>query len=69
MLKQIIDDMPTYEIAFKILDALIAALHGSIMMNYLYTGKPVCIYGGIKSLQSMVIDYREELLLWTDTGL
>ncbi|MCI8899233.1 MAG: hypothetical protein HFH76_01215 [Lachnospiraceae bacterium] len=57
----LIDDMPTYEVSFKISDALIAALHGSIMVNYLYTGKPVCIYGGIKSLQSMVIDYREEL--------
>ena len=57
----IIDDMPSYYVAFQISDALIASLHSSVMVNYLYTGKPICTHGGKKTYQQAVIDYKEEL--------
>lgn len=40
----IIDDTLSYYAAFDTSDALISAPFSSVMVNYLYTGKPVCIY-------------------------
>jgi len=57
----IIDNLPSYELSFQVSDALVAALHSSIMVNYLCTGKPIFLYGKSETYQTAVIDYREEL--------
>lgn len=57
----IIDDKPSYDISFQVSDALIASLHSSVMLNYLYTEKPICLFGGVKTYQNAVIDYRDEI--------
>lgn len=57
----IIDDRSSYDISFQISDALVASLHSSVMVNYLYTEKPVCLYGGVKTYESAAIDYRKEI--------
>lgn len=56
----IIDDMDSYYLSFQISDALIAQVHSSVMVNYLYTDKPICLYGREELYQSAVIDYEEE---------
>ena len=56
----IIDKMPSYYAAFQLSDALISAVHSSITINYLYTGKPICLYDESWVYKSAVIDYRKE---------
>lgn len=55
----IVDDLPSYYASFQISSALIAPVHGSLMLNYLYTGKPMCLYEK-GAYESSVIDYRIE---------
>lgn len=58
----IIDDKPSYYLAFQISDALITTVHGSVMINYLCTGKPICLYNDNYMVESSwAMDYRNEL--------
>ncbi len=57
----ILDDLPSYYVSFQISDALIAAVNSSVMINYLYTGKPICLYGQEEVYQMAVMDYRQEV--------
>lgn len=52
----IIDDMLDYYAAFKLSDAYIADSIDSVAVNYLYTGKPVCLY----KADDVIIDINEE---------
>lgn len=52
----IIDDMLDYYAAFKLSDAFIADSIDSVAVNYLYTGKPVCLY----KADDVIIDLNEE---------
>ncbi len=54
----IIEQMESYHLAFKVSDALIVDRLGSIMVNYLYTENPVCLYES-EDVQ-YAIDYRQE---------
>ncbi len=56
----IIDDTESYYLSFQISDALIAQTHSSVMMNYLYTGKPICLYERDELYKTAVINYRKE---------
>lgn len=57
----IIDDTPSYYMSFQVSDALIASLNSSLMINYLYTGKPICTYGKQRLYKAATIDYKQEL--------
>lgn len=57
----IIDEMPTYDVSFQISDAMIGSLDSSVVINYLYMEKPVCLFCRQKLYQNAVMDYREEL--------
>lgn len=54
----IVDDMLAYYAAFKVSDALVSRWISSIMVNYLYTGKPVCFLDN--SNEKPVINFRRE---------
>ena len=54
----IVDDMLAYYAAFKVSDALVSRWISSIMVNYLYTGKPVCFLDN--SNDKPVINFRRE---------
>jgi hypothetical protein len=56
----IIDWQPSYIASFQIADACIASPGTSVMVNYLYTGKPVCIYDSEEDYKRKAMDYREE---------
>lgn len=52
----VIDDTLDYYAAFKLSDAFIADSIDSVAVNYLYTGKPVCLY----KADDVIIDLNEE---------
>lgn len=57
----IIDNMLSYYVAFKISDALITNQVCSVIVNYLYTEKPVCFYdNNEKYYRQCEVDYRQE---------
>lgn len=56
----IVDTLPEYYAAFQVSDAFIGDLQNSVIVNYLYTGKPVCLYSRDEVYESAVIDYRKE---------
>lgn len=56
----IIDNSSTYYASFQISSAMISSLNSSVATNYLYTGKPICIYNEKEVYKSAVIDYRKE---------
>lgn len=54
----IIDDSLSYYSAFKISHACVSGVISSIMLNYLYTGKPLCFYD-VRD-KHPVINFRQE---------
>lgn len=57
----IIDDMLSYYASFWLSSALVSGSYTSVMVNYLYTEKPVCIYDSTEMYARAVIDYRKEI--------
>lgn len=58
----IIDDTPTYYAAFRISDALITSAQSSVMINYLCTNKPVCLYcDNYMDMAEWTMNYQNEI--------
>lgn len=59
----IIDDTPTYYVAFRISNALISSVQSSVMINYLCTNKPICLYCYDNYVDTVewTMNYRNEI--------
>ncbi len=55
----IVDDTPSYYAAFYLSDANIATTAASPTINYLYTGKPLCIYD--MNERNKLIEYKNDI--------
>ena len=57
----LIDSSVAYYTVFQISDALITSPPTSVLVNYLYTKKPVCLLDSKEARKSVVLDYQDDI--------
>lgn len=56
----IIDQRQSYYASFQLSDAMITDVFSSVLVNFLYLDKPVCICDSEEEYKKAVLDYRQE---------